>query len=150
MVVRVYETVYQDFIDKIVDIFEAEKTYLGVKFVGGIDHDTISSYPSIIVNLSTADEEYVSMPSIKCLTMTADIIYWHMDANKEVRGQEIREAAGRINALLREKYDLEGFCDYASGDKIGSLIVRTEFFGKLRGLVGDALIKFEGYRKLRL
>lgn len=143
------EYIYDDFVDNIIAILNANKSTLGVRYVGTHLDFHIAKFPSLYVVFDNAEEEWVTMPRQKDIKMTCMIHYYHRNLNTRVRKDEIDEALGKICKLIREHHDCNGFLNTDDG----FTIERVDALGELRGgegAVADGLIEVSGVKRMRI
>lgn len=143
------EYLYDDFIDNIVVLLEENKVALGLRFIGTAKDFLVSKFPSIYVIFDNAEEQWVSMPSVKNIGMTAILHYYHRNLKATVRKDEIDEALGKIAKILRQNHSCNGFLNTPEG----LTIERVDALGELRGEmggVGDGLIELTGVKRIRI
>lgn len=140
---------YDDFIDNIVALLEANKTALGVRFIGTSKEWLAPKFPSLYVIFDNAEERWVSMPNVKEVGMTAVIHYYHKNLKATVRKDEIDEALGKIAKILRQNHSCNGFLNTPQGLTVDRVDALGELRGEMGG-VGDGLIEVTGVKRIRI
>lgn len=141
--------IYDDFVDNIVEILEANKSALGVRFIGTAKDFLAPTFPSLYVIFDNASERWVSMPREKEIGMTAIIHYYHKRLNATVRKDEIDEVLGKIAAILRRNHSCNGFLTTQQGLTVDRVDALGELRGEMGG-VGDAIIEVTGIKRIRI
>lgn len=140
---------YDDFIDNIVEILNNNKTELGVRFIGTAREFLASTFPAIYVIFDNAEEEWVSMPNVKNIGMSAMLHYYHKHLNIKVRKDEIDEALSRIAKIIRQNHSCNGFLNTQEG----LTVLRVDATGELRGEmggIGDGIMELVGVKRIRV
>jgi len=146
---RGQEYLYDDFIDNIVEILNANKSFLDVRFVGTAKDFLVSTYPAIYVIFDNAEEAFVTCPNVKNIGMTAMLHYYHKNLKATVRKDEIDEALGRIAFLLRKNHSCNGFLNTPEGLTVQRVDAMGELRGEMGG-VGDGMIELTGVKRIRV
>ena len=140
---------YDDFVDNIVELLEANKAALGVRFIGTAKDFLSPTFPALYVIFDNAAERWVSMPNVKEVGMTAMIHYYHKNLNARVRKDEIDEVLGKIAAIIRKNHSCNGFLNTQQGFTVETVDAMGELRGEMGG-VGDAIIEVTGVIKIRV
>lgn len=140
---------YDDFVDNIVEILEANKELLGVRFIGTAKDFLSPTFPSLYVIFDNAAERWVTMPSQKDIGMTVIIHYYHKRLNAVVRKDEIDEVLGKIAAIIRKNHSCNGFLNTQQGLTVDRVDALGELRGEMGG-VGDAIIEVTGVKRIRV
>jgi len=141
--------IYDDFIDNIVYLLEENKEALGVRFIGTTKEWLAPTFPSLYVIFDNAEEQWVSMPNVKNIGMTAIIHYYHKNLKSSVRKDEIDEALGKIAKILRQNHSCNGFLNTPEGLNIERVDAMGELRGEMGG-IGDGIIEVTGVLRQRI
>ena len=141
--------IYDDFVDNIVEILEANKEALGVRFIGTAKDFLAPKFPSLYVIFDNAAERWVTMPRQKDIGMTAIVHYYHKNLNAKVRKDEIDEVLGKIAKLFRQNHSCNGFLNTQQGLTIDRVDAMGELRGEMGG-VGDAIIELTGVKRIMI
>ncbi|HUV84382.1 MAG TPA: hypothetical protein VMV86_01670 [Methanosarcinales archaeon] len=140
---------YDDFVDNIVALFEANKEALGVRFIGTAKDFLASTFPALYIIFDNASERWVAMPNKKEIGMTAIIHYYHKNLKATVRKDEIDEALGKIAAIIRKNHSCNGFLNTHQGFTVENVNAMGELRGEMGG-IGDAIIEVTGVKAIRV
>ena len=140
---------YDDFVDNIVELFEANKEALGVRFIGTAKDFLSPTFPALYIIFDNASERWVSMPNVKEIGMTAIIHYYHKNLKATVRKDEIDEVLGKITAIIRKNHSCNGFLNTQQGLTVENVDAMGELRGEMGG-IGDAIIEVTGVIKIRV
>ena len=141
--------IYDDFIDNIVSILTTNQTALGLAFIGTFNDFLVSKYPSVYVVFDTALEEWVTMPNVKNIKMTAVIHYYHRAIDQEVRKDQIDEMLGKLAKIIRKNHSCNGFLNTPDGFTVECIEAMGDLRGELGG-VGDGIIMVSGVKRIRV
>ena len=140
---------FDDFIDNIVAIFEANKEALGLRFIGTAKDFLAPTFPSLYVIFDNSSERWVSMPNKKEIGMTAIIHFYIKNLKVSVRKDEVDEALGKIAAIIRKNHSCNNFLNTQQGFTVENIDAMGELRGEMGG-VGDAIIEVTGVKKIRV
>lgn len=98
------------FAEQIKIVLDRYKEYLEVKKIWETDSAFIANYPAISIELDNVVEEWKSMPRQMLLTATYLVTWYYQQMDETILRTNIRKGLSRISAVLRENWNLNGFC----------------------------------------
>ena len=149
MIERGEEFIYDDAVDNIVELLEANKTELGVRFIGTAKDFLASTFPALYVIFDNATERYVSCPNVKEIGMTIIIHYYNKNLQARVRKDDIDESLGKIAKLLRQNHSLLNFLNTPEGLTVERVDAMGELRGEMGG-IGDGIIEVTCVKRIKV